>query len=107
MLTTRTAVRPDAVDTTSGETHATPSPELVLEASQRLGWAALIYASAYSVAYFGPHLVAWLTEPGYPFWRTQNIFAIVSVTSACGVFWLARRAVLPPQRLLDLGLVFG
>ena len=84
----------------------TPPAELLAEASQRLGWAALIYASCYALAYFGPHIVRWLTMPGFPFWRPENIFATTSVALGFTVFVLARRALLRPQQLLDVGLVF-
>ena len=84
----------------------TPPAELLAEASVRLGWAALLYAVTYTLAYWGPHITAWLTVPSYPFWRTQNIFALISVALGLLVFALSRRAMLSPQRLLDLGLVF-
>ena len=81
-------------------------PELLAEASRRLGWAALIYACSYFVAYFGPHIIAWLTVPGYSFARIQNWFAAVSVALGLGVFVLSRRSWFSPERLLDIGLVF-
>jgi serine/threonine-protein kinase len=81
-------------------------PELLAEASRRLGWAALMYACSYFLAYFGPHVIAWLTVPGYEFVRVQNIFAVVSVLLAILVFALSRWSSLPPQRLLDIGLAF-
>lgn len=81
-------------------------PELLAEASRRLGWAALIYACSYFVAYFGPHVIAWLSVPGYEFARVQNVFAIASVLLGLVVFGLSRYSTLAPQRLLDIGLVF-
>jgi serine/threonine-protein kinase len=90
--------------TTSGP--ITLPPELLAEASRRLGWAALLYAVGYTLGYFGPHVVSWLTVPGYTFSRTQNLFALWSIALAVGVFFLARRAILPPQQLLDVGLAF-
>ena len=58
------------------------------------------------MAYFGPHVIAWLSVPGYEFVRTQNIFALASVVLGLVVFGLARWSTLKPQRLLDLGLGF-
>jgi serine/threonine-protein kinase len=81
-------------------------PELLAEASRRLGWAALIYACSYLVAYFGPHVIAWLSVPGYAFVRVQNIFAVASVLLGLVVFGLSRWSNFTPQRLLDVGLVF-
>jgi serine/threonine-protein kinase len=81
-------------------------PELLAEASRRLGWAALIYACTYFVAYFGPHIVAWLTVPGYAFVRIQNVFAVASVLLGFVVFALSRWSTLSSERLLDIGLVF-
>jgi serine/threonine-protein kinase len=81
-------------------------PELLAEASRRLGWAALIYACSYFVAYFGPHVIAWLSVPGYAFVRVQNIFAVASVLLGLVVFGLSRWSNFTPQRLLDVGLVF-
>jgi serine/threonine-protein kinase len=84
----------------------TPPLELLSEASKRLGWAALIYSFAYTIAYFTPHLAAFLTVPGHPPWRVQHLFALASVGLGAVVFALSRRATMPAQRLLDLGLVF-
>ena len=84
----------------------TPPPEMLVEASRRLGLAALIYAVYYLLAYFTPHIAAWLTLPGHPFWRLQHVFAVFSIGLGFTVFALSRRATIPAQRLLDLGLVF-
>jgi tRNA A-37 threonylcarbamoyl transferase component Bud32 len=109
VLTTRTAVfnrETEAGPASSSGGQVTPPAELLAEASKRLGWAALIYACAYTLAYLGPHVTAWLTVPDYSFARIQNVFAVVSVGVALAVFVLARRAALAPERLLDVGLVF-
>jgi serine/threonine protein kinase len=81
-------------------------PELLAEASRRLGWAALLYAGTYALAYFGPLIVVWATVPNPVFAHTQNLFAALSVGLGLAVFVLSRRAVMSPQALLDLGLVF-
>jgi serine/threonine-protein kinase len=105
MVTTQMAVPIEVSDTSATGVYE-PPPEILAEASRRLGWAGLLYACTYTLGYFGPHIINWLTVPGYSFWRIQNVFAVVSVSLGLGVFYLSRRAMLPPQRLLDLGLVF-
>ena len=95
-----------ATPTATGAGLTSLPPELLAEASRRLGWAALIYAVSYFAAYFGPHVIAWLTVPGYEFVRTQNIFAVGSVVLGLVVFGLSRWSSLAPQRLLDIGLLF-
>jgi serine/threonine-protein kinase len=84
----------------------TPPPELLAEASNRLGWAALIYVICFTVAYFGPHLVALLTVENPLFWRVQHVFAALSIGLGAVVFLLSRRSSLSPQQILDFGLVF-
>jgi serine/threonine-protein kinase len=95
-----------SLPTSTGGSLASLPPELLAEASRRLGWAALMYACSYFLAYFGPHVIAWLSVPGYEFIRIQNVFAVASVLLALIVFGLARWSNLAPQRLLDIGLFF-
>jgi eukaryotic-like serine/threonine-protein kinase len=107
LVTTR-SVMPSGTggDASAGGTDS-PAAELLLsEASKRLGWTALLYGCTYILAYFGPHIAASLTVPGYEFVRPQNLFALLSVAVAFGVFFVSRGSMLPPQRLLDLGLAF-
>jgi serine/threonine-protein kinase len=106
--TSTTRIRTDTAIRRAGSSATVTSlpPELLAEASRRLGWAALIYACSYFVAYFGPHLIAWMTVPGYSFVRVQNWFATVSVALGLAVFVIARRAWFSAERLLDVGLVF-
>ena len=82
-------------------------PEMLEEASQRLGWAALIYSSTYSLAYFGPHLAATLGTEGHSFFQVQNIFAMVSIAIGIVVFLLSRGDRCQCQKLLDFGLIFA
>ena len=103
----RTRIAPARTDhdtpTTGG---LTPPAELLTEASRRLGWAGLIYAVCYSLAYFGQHAAAWVMMPGHRLWQTQHSFALVSIALGVAVFVLSRQSRLSAQRLLDLGLVF-
>ena len=80
-------------------------PDILAEASKRLGWAGLIYAGTYLFAYFGPYLT--MEHPlGEPFLRIESAAASISIAVGLGVFILAQRSQIDPQRLLDLGLIF-
>ena len=96
--------RRDPLSSASGP--VTLPPELLAEAARRLGWVALLYAGAYFVAYFGPHVVEWVRTPGHSIMRAQTVFAVISVTLGLAVFYLSRRDIIPAERLLDVGLVF-
>ncbi len=88
--------------------------DLLQEASQRLGWAALIYAATFFLAYFGAHFFFAGQEGTVPAeyglfgpGRTlQTIVAIASIALALAVFALSRFANLRPALFLDIGLVF-
>ena len=84
--------------------------DVLLDASRRLGWAALVYSVTYSLAFFGGHLMGLFsgTMPGDVLMEQPVQFgvAVISILLGFGVFWLSRRSALEPQRLLDLGLIF-
>jgi serine/threonine-protein kinase len=82
-------------------------PELLAEASRRLGWAGLIYACTFTVAYFGPHIYASLTEPDHRYSGLRDSMAIGAIALGVAVFVLSRRARVRAQALLDFGLVFS
>ena len=80
-------------------------PELLREASSRLGWAGLIYAVGYFLAYWAPFLVS-----GPFLWQArivEHIVATISIAGGIGIFVLARYTKQPPERVLNLGLVFA
>ncbi len=81
-------------------------PELLAEASKRLGWAGLVYAGAYAVAYFGPHMVATVSQAEHGYLAVQTWTAALSVFMGLSVFALSRTATMSPRAFLDLGLVF-
>jgi serine/threonine-protein kinase len=81
-------------------------PELLAEASRRLGWAGLIYACTFFAAYFGPHLYATLTQPDHRYGLLRDTLALAAVAMGVAAFVLSRRARVPAQALLDFGLVF-
>ena len=97
--------RIDRADSSATESVSLP-PDLLAEASRRLGWAAMIYSGVYLLAYTGPNLIAWATVPAYRFNPLQNAFAAGSIALGLVVLWLSRSGRVSPARLLDLGLVF-
>ena len=80
-------------------------PDLLLRASNRLSWAALIYAGTYFMAYFGTVIVnpeameIILTQSSTP-------VAVASIGLGLGIYFLSRFGSLRPEVLLDIGLVF-
>jgi serine/threonine-protein kinase len=86
---------------------ATMPPELLAEASRRLGWAGLLYACSFFAAYFGPHFYATLTQPDHRYGMVRDTLALASVGMGVAVFILSRRARIRAQALLDFGLVFA
>ena len=98
----------------SGGTTSGLPADLLQEASKRLGWACLIYAATFFLAYFGPHLYLGALEgtglEQYPILhgvqRLQTVVAVVSIALALVVFLLSRFGRIEPARLLDFGLIF-
>src|SRR6185295_11563589 len=91
----------------SAEGLAAVPAELLREASVRLGWAGIIYAGTYSLAYFVPLVVYWSSHPEMRGAWPEHIVASTSVAMGIGVFLLSRYSSLPAHRLLDIGLVFA
>jgi tRNA A-37 threonylcarbamoyl transferase component Bud32 len=82
--------------------------DLQLDATHRLGIAALIYALAYFLAYFG---AGFSERLGRGLWRWMfldghSLTAWGAILLSIGVFLLARSRRIAPARMLDLGLVF-
>ena len=103
-----------ATEPPSGHTHSkggpattTLPPELLREASLRLGWAGGIYAVGYALAYWVPFFVNHSYHPDAPFAVIENLFAIGSILTGALVFIVSRYAGLSQQRFLDAGLVFA
>jgi tRNA A-37 threonylcarbamoyl transferase component Bud32 len=100
-------------DSTPGPRHVrygdvTPTglpSDLLQRASRRLGYAALIYAGTYFMAYFGPVIlnprIMWnvLTQSSTP-------VAAASIGLGLAIYLLSRFGSLRPEILLDIGLVF-
>ncbi len=85
-------------------------PDLLQEASKRLGWAALIYAGTFFLASIAPHLVRVETAfmPEHELWDRGFQLSVSAISIALGlaVFLLSRYGKIRPDLLLDLGLVF-
>ena len=82
-------------------------PELLAEASRRLGWAGVIYATTYFVAYWVPYSVTILSGQPALHYMLPDIVSIVSIVMGVAVFCLSRFSRRSAQSLLDFGLVFG
>ena len=83
-------------------------PELLEEASRRLGLLGLMYSAVYALAFYGSSIPAWFREGGAPEYLRGMSGIISNIFIALGIaVWLAvRHLKLPPHRLLDLGLIF-
>jgi serine/threonine-protein kinase len=85
-------------------------PDLLQEASKRLGWAALIYSGTFFLAVMGPHLfrvsVDSVGQVGIWDRPFQMTVSFVSIGLGIAVFLLTRFSKLRPEVLLDIGLVF-
>ena len=83
-------------------------PELLEEASRRLGLLGLMYSAVYALAFYGSSIPAWFSEGGAPEYLRGMSGIISNIFIALGIaVWLAvRHLKLPPHRLLDLGLIF-
>jgi serine/threonine-protein kinase len=79
-------------------------PDILREASRRLGHAALLYSAVYFLAYFGAHL---LSPGGWElFGDFRSAVAIVAVVAGIAVYALTRYGNLGPEQVLDFGLLF-
>src|SRR5690606_5465896 len=79
-------------------------PQDILDAaSQRLGWAALLYAGTYAVAFLIDRFSR--AHPSIDSSVTDAI-GISSILSSVAVWWIVRNRFFNPSRLLNLGLVY-
>ncbi|MEZ5319178.1 MAG: protein kinase [Vicinamibacterales bacterium] len=82
-------------------------PELLRDASRRLGWAGLIYAAGYLLAYWAPFFVNRASHPEMALLGPQSLFALASIALGLVIFGLSRYGRMAPARFLDVGLVFA
>ena len=101
-----TPQRNEKPDVARNETTHSLTPELLAEASWRLGSLGLVYVGGSIVTYFGRRLLLALT--GFVDWRCHlsDLFGFTAVAMGIAVYGASRRGWLSPARLLDLGLVF-
>ena len=85
---------------------ATLPPELMAEGARRLGWLALMYAIGAVVGHFGRRVLLILSDSADVGLHGSDVFGLATAVLSLAVFVAARRRLLPPKRLLDLGLVF-
>jgi serine/threonine-protein kinase len=90
---------------TPGDTSSVPTlpSELLVRAPQRLSYAAFLYAIAYFLAYAPERLLAGDTAPEN---GVMDVLAAVFVLGSVAVGFAARRLKLPPERVVDLGLLY-
>jgi len=85
-------------------------PDILAEASRRLGLAALLYSIVYTLAMFGTHLImdgfGNISEHFLGAQTLQTTVGLVSIGLGLVVFAVSRRSRIRPDRLLDFGLVF-
>jgi len=99
-------LRIDKPAASTSEMSRTLPPELMAEASWRLGWLGLIYAVACLVGHFGERALLMLTGSIDQGARTQDVFLVATVAMGIAVFVVSRRGRLAPRQLLNVGLVF-
>jgi serine/threonine protein kinase len=85
---------------------ATLPPELIAEGARRLGWLALMYAIGVVVGHFGRRVLLILSDSADVGLHGSDVFGLATAVLSLALFVAARRRLLPPKRLLDLGLVF-
>src|SRR5688572_23491055 len=84
----------------------TLTPELMAEASWRLGSLGLLYAGGYAAGHFGRRAILALTDAVDVTFQIQDAVSVVAITIGIAVYVVSRRGFLPPKRLLDCGLAF-
>ena len=93
-----------AMDPFSHLTSTLP-PELMAEGARRLGWLALMYAIGVVVAHFGRRILLVLSDSADVGFHGSDALGLAAAVLSLAVFLVARRRLLSPKRLLDLGLV--
>ena len=90
---------------TPGDTSSVPSLplELLVRAPQRLSYAAFLYAVAYFLAYAPERLMMGDTGPAHDI---MDVLAAAFVLGSVAVGFAARQLKLPPERVVDLGLLY-
>jgi len=82
------------------------SPELMAEASRRLGWLGLTYAVFSVVTHFGHRALLVLSGSMDVGLHAVDALGLGTVALALAVYAVSRRGLLSHERLLELGLAF-
>jgi serine/threonine-protein kinase len=88
-----------------GETSTTLTPDLMAEASRRVGWVGLIYAAGGVFGHFGRRALLISSRSVNLRLDIGDAFAVAGILMGVAVYVVSRRGGLSPKRLLDLGLV--
>jgi len=98
---------------TAGDSPSTPlvaaremPPDLLREAGRRLQLASLFVAAAFAFALVIHPIVRVAGWYALPRPRTHAVMSVVMIVVSLLVAWIARRGLLTPPRLLDLGLAY-
>jgi hypothetical protein len=98
---------PAALRSSAGHHRALP-PDLLRQASQRLGIMAVLAATLWAIGTLAGHLATKaLTPAGDVEWRSfgsTDVIALLSIASSLVLFAYTRRGKRGPQFMLDLGL---
>ena len=98
----RVARQPDARTTVAFSL----SPELMAEATRRLGWLGVTYAAGSIVTHFGHRALLLLSGSTDVGLRAADALGLSTVALALAVYAVSRRGLLSHERLLELGFAF-
>src|SRR5262245_19602227 len=84
---------------------STLPPELVAEASRRLGWLGALFAGFGVLGHFGGRFLL-AGGPVTATFRPKDVIFVATAIMGGALYVLSRRGVSSPARLLDAGLVF-
>jgi serine/threonine-protein kinase len=80
--------------------------EILPETKRRLGWAGLIFAGGFLVAFVGWLLIDMIAGRRRPYFELNLAVNLTAMAIGVAVFALSRYSKIKPERLLDVGLVF-
>src|SRR5215813_5832763 len=92
------------VDSWSRLSHTLP-PEMMAEASRRLGWLGALYAGFGVLGHFGGRFLLAGGSASAAF-RPWDLIFVAAAIMGIGLYIASRRGLVSHSRLLDLGLVF-
>jgi serine/threonine-protein kinase len=92
--------------TSQPEPSRTLTPELIAEATWRLGWLGVIYSAAIAFELLVRHVFPLVTATGSPGLDAIDVFRLGGIALGLAMFALSRSQFVAPQQLLDFGLLF-